>query len=85
MVDVSWAAIVLVEENGLCFLALSSEIATDWQVGEKVPMEGSGTEWVVTHKKAVYEPDLEQESRFAAGEPLSQVGVALDCLPAFDS
>jgi diguanylate cyclase (GGDEF)-like protein len=64
VVDVSWAAIVLVEESGLCFSALSSEIGTDWQVGEKVPLEGSGTEWVITHKEAIYEPDIERESRF---------------------
>jgi diguanylate cyclase (GGDEF)-like protein/putative nucleotidyltransferase with HDIG domain len=64
VVDVSWAAIVLVEESGLCFLALSSEIHTDWRVGEKVPIEGSGTEWVIARKEPVYEPDLEKESRF---------------------
>ena len=64
VVDVTWAAIVIVEESGLNFLALSSEIGTDWQVGEKVPLEGSGTEWVITHKQSVYEPDIEQESQF---------------------
>ncbi len=64
VLDVSWAAIVLIEESGLCFLALSSEIHTDWQVGEKVPMGDSGTEWVITHKEAVYEPDIKKESRF---------------------
>jgi diguanylate cyclase (GGDEF)-like protein len=64
VVDVSWAAIVLVEESSLSFLALSSEMDTDWQVGEKVALEGSGTEWVITHEEAVYEPDVKQESQF---------------------
>lgn len=64
VVDVTWAAIVLAEESGLCFVALSSEIGTDWQVGEKVALAGSGTEWVINHKEAVYEPDIKQESRF---------------------
>jgi diguanylate cyclase (GGDEF)-like protein len=64
VVDVSWAAIVLVKESDLYFLALSSEFDTDWHVGEKVPLMGSGTEWAITHKEAIYEPDVERESRF---------------------
>ncbi len=32
VVDVSWAAIVLIEENDLYFLALSSEIGSAWKV-----------------------------------------------------
>jgi diguanylate cyclase (GGDEF)-like protein len=64
VVDVTWAAIVLAEESGLSFIALSSEVDTDWQVGEKVPLAGSGTEWVINHKEAVYEPDIKQEGKF---------------------
>ncbi len=64
VVDVSWAAILLVKESDLWFLALSSELDTDWEVGEKVPLVGSGTEWAITNKEAVYEPDIERESRF---------------------
>jgi diguanylate cyclase (GGDEF)-like protein/putative nucleotidyltransferase with HDIG domain len=75
VVDVSWAAIVLMEESGLCFLALSSEIHTDWQVGEKVPTEDSGTGWVIAHKEVVYEPDIEKESRFDPSSRYLQWGL----------
>ena len=75
VIDVSWAAIVLIEGDGTYFLALSSEIGSAWQVGERVPLRGSGTEWVVTHKKALVEPDLSQESRFVTGEYHIRQGV----------
>jgi transcriptional regulator with GAF, ATPase, and Fis domain len=55
VVGVSWAAIVLIEENDFYFLALSSEIGSAWQVGERVPAKGSATEWVVNHKETIYE------------------------------
>jgi len=68
VVDVSWAAIVLIEENDLYFLALSSEIGSAWKVGERVPIKGTATEWVATHRKTMVEPDLSQESRFDTGK-----------------
>jgi diguanylate cyclase (GGDEF)-like protein len=75
VVDVSWAAIMLIEESGLCFQALSSDVDYTRQVGERVTMEGSGTKWVVTHGEAVVEPDLLRESRFTAGRELIQQGI----------
>ena len=68
VVDVSWAAIVLIEENDIYFLALSSEVGSAWEAGERVPGKGSATEWVANHKKTVYEPDLSKESRFGTAE-----------------
>jgi diguanylate cyclase (GGDEF)-like protein/putative nucleotidyltransferase with HDIG domain len=68
VVDVSWAAIVLIEENECRFLALSSEIGSAWQVGERVPLKGSATEWVAAHRQAMIEPDLLQESKFFTGK-----------------
>ncbi len=58
VVGVSWAAIVLIEENDFYFLALSSEIGSAWKAGERVSARDSATEWVVNHKKTIYEPDL---------------------------
>ncbi len=75
VVDVSWAAITLIEENEMHFLALSSEIGSAWQVGERVPIKESATEWVATHKKAVIEPDLAQESRFSTAKYYLKQGV----------
>ena len=68
VVDVSWAAITLIEENDLYFLALSSEVGSAWEAGERVPGKGSATEWVANHKKTVYEPNLSMESRFGTAE-----------------
>jgi len=75
VVDVSWAAIVLIEENNLYFLALSSEIGSAWKVGERVPIKGTATEWVVTHRKVVVESDLSQESRFGTAKYHLKQGV----------
>ncbi|MDO8567665.1 MAG: diguanylate cyclase [Dehalococcoidales bacterium] len=68
VVDVSWAAITLIEENNLYFLALSTEIGSAWKVGERVPVKGTATEWVATHRKSMVEPDISIESRFATGK-----------------
>ena len=75
VVDVSWAAIVLIEEDHAYFLALSSEIGSAWQVGERVPIKGTATEWVARHKEAVIEPALELASRFTTGKYHLQQGI----------
>jgi len=82
IVDASWAAVVLIGDNDLCFLALSSEVGSAWKVGERVPIKGTATEWVVTHKEAIVESDLLQESMFVTGEGYLKQGVrSIVCLP----
>jgi len=81
-IDVDWAAITSIEENELSFLALSSEIDSIWQVGERIPFHGTATEWVANHRKPVIESDLSQESRFAMGRYYLEQGVrSIICLP----
>ena len=75
VVDVSWTAIVLVEESSLYFLALSSEIGSAWKVGERMLLKGTAVEWVTTQKETLVEPDLTQESRFFTGTYHLQQGV----------
>jgi len=75
VIDVSWAAIVLIGENDAYFLALSSEIGSVWQAGERIPLEGTATEWVATHKKPVVESDLTLESQFVTAEAHIKQGV----------
>ncbi|MBI4187419.1 MAG: diguanylate cyclase [Chloroflexi bacterium] len=75
VVDVSWAAIALIEEDSLYFLALSSEIGSAWKVGDRIPIKGTATEWVAANKRTVVEPDLMQESRFATAEYYIKQGV----------
>jgi diguanylate cyclase (GGDEF)-like protein len=68
VVDVSWAAVALIEDSDLYFLALSPKAGSVWKVGERIPIKGTATEWVVTHKKAMVESDLSQQSQFVTGE-----------------
>jgi len=75
VVDVSWATIVLIEDKSLCCMALSSPEKSAYQVGERLPMEGTGTGWVVTQKKAFIEPDLAQERCFTTEEYFYQQGL----------
>lgn len=63
-VDVSWAAIVLIEENDVYFLTLSSDVGSAWQAGERIPIKGTATEWLATHRKPIIEHDISRESRF---------------------
>jgi diguanylate cyclase (GGDEF)-like protein len=75
VVDVSWAAIVLVDENGPYCKALSSEQGSAYQVGDKIPLEGTGTGWVVTHKRTFVNPDLSQEIQFTTEENFYKQGM----------
>jgi diguanylate cyclase (GGDEF)-like protein len=75
VMDVDWAAIALVEGEELNLLALTSEIGSAWQTGDRLPLKGTATEWVVTHKAALIEPNLTQESKFWTGKYHLKQGV----------
>ncbi|MDH5696844.1 MAG: diguanylate cyclase, partial [Dehalococcoidia bacterium] len=75
VVDVDLAAVVLVEGEELNLLALTSEIGSAWQTGDRLSLKGTATEWVVTHKEALVEPNLTQESKFWTGKYHLKQGV----------
>jgi len=75
VIDADWAAIVLVEGDEANLFAICSEIGSAWQTGDKMPLKGTATEWVVTHKTALVEPNLTQEARFWTGKYHLQQGV----------
>ncbi|MFC2057276.1 diguanylate cyclase domain-containing protein, partial [Chloroflexota bacterium] len=80
--DISWSSITLIFDNDLYLLALSSKIGSGWKAGERIPIKGTGTEWVAAHKKAVVESDISQESRFITREsPLNQGICSIAYLP----
>ena len=82
VIDVSWAAVVLIGDKGLYFLALYSEIGSAWKVGERMPIKGTATEWVLAHKEAMVESDLLQESQLVTKESYLKYGVrSIVCLP----
>ena len=75
IVDIHWASIVLVEDEGLCCVALSSLEGSSYQVGEKIPMETSGTGWVIANKTPLVEHDLSKEIKFETGQDFYNNGM----------
>jgi diguanylate cyclase (GGDEF)-like protein/putative nucleotidyltransferase with HDIG domain len=75
VVDVSWATIVLIEEDDYCCVALSSPEGSAYQVGERVPIEGTGTGWVVSQKKSFIEYDISKERYFSTGDQFARLGL----------
>ncbi len=75
VIDVEWASIVLLDESDLCCVALSSTEGSAYQVGERLPLEGSGSGWVITQKKVFVETDLSQGRYFKTGENFYQRGL----------
>jgi diguanylate cyclase (GGDEF)-like protein/putative nucleotidyltransferase with HDIG domain len=75
VVHVDWAAITLIDGDELRFSALSGTIGFPWQRGEKIPLKGTGTEWVCQERKSLYEADLVRYHRFWTGERYLQQGI----------
>ncbi|MBN2463612.1 MAG: hypothetical protein JXB43_08470, partial [Dehalococcoidia bacterium] len=75
VVNVDWATIALIEGDEFGLEVLSTEVGSAWGAGEKMPLKGTGTEWVVKHKKALFEPDLKKRKRFWTGEEHLKRGI----------
>ncbi|MDH5781811.1 MAG: diguanylate cyclase, partial [Dehalococcoidia bacterium] len=75
VVDIDWATIALIDGSELHFLALSSTIGSAWQLDERIPLEGTATEYACRDKQAVYEADLKRDHRFWTWESHLQQGI----------
>jgi diguanylate cyclase (GGDEF)-like protein len=75
VLDVDWAAITLVEEDEINLLAITSEVSSAWQTGDKLPLKDTATEWVVNNKVPLVEPNLPEESRFWTGKHHLKQGI----------
>jgi len=75
VIDASWAAIAMVENEHLYLLALSGETDSAAKAGERMPLAGTAVEWVVRHQKSLTEPDLSPESPFGAGQSYLEPGL----------
>jgi diguanylate cyclase (GGDEF)-like protein len=75
VVDIDWATIALIDGSELYFLALSSTIGSAWQQDERIPLEGTATEYACRERQAVYEADLKRHHRFWTWESHLQLGV----------
>ena len=75
VIDVDWATIALIEGDELRFEVLSTDVGSAWQAGGKIPLEGTGTEWVAKRRKALFEPDLAKNRRFWTGDTHLKQGI----------
>jgi len=75
VVDVDWATIALIEGDELSLEVLSTEVGSAWGAGEKMPLKGTGTEWVAKQKRVLFEPDLKKKKRFWTGEGHLRQGI----------
>jgi len=75
VVDIDWATIALIDGSELYFLALSSTIGSAWQLDERIPLEGTATEYACRERQAVYESDLKRNHRFWTWESHLQLGI----------
>ena len=82
MVEIEWASLTLIEEQNLYFFALYSEIGSNWQVGDRIPVNGTATEWAATSKLPVAESDLKKDSLFATDVYHRKQGIrSIACAP----
>ncbi len=75
VVDVDWAAIEVIEDLEINFMAIATDIGSPWKVGERLPLKGSGAEWVAMHAKPTTDVDLSKQTRFTSATYLLQHGV----------
>ena len=73
--DIDWATIALIDGNELCFMVLSSTMGSAWQPGERIPLEGTATEFVCRERQTTYESDLKRHHRFWTWDGHLQQGV----------
>ncbi len=82
--DIEWATITWIEGDDVVFEALSTEIDSPWQAGDRVPLKGTVTEWIAKHKKAWMQSDLERKSGFTTTDELLKLGIrSIAYLPLF--
>ncbi len=75
IVDVSWASIVMLQDDELYCVALSASENAEYQVGDVLPVEGTGAGWVISHRTTFLETDLQKDFSFGTGETHRRSGL----------
>ena len=75
VIEVDYTAIALVEGADIYFAAVSTQVGSAWQTGQKIPMPGTATEWIYLNRKPFYEHDLAQSKRFWTDEEHIKRGI----------
>jgi len=82
IIQVHWASILLVEGKEARVIALSAKAGPTFKVGDRLPLKGTFTEWVVNHQKPLIDPDLQQRTTVTIGKYHLKQGVRhVACLP----
>ncbi len=74
IIDISWAAVSLIDERETCFMAVHSSFRSTLKADDRLPIEGTPAEWLATHKETIVEPDIQAESRFITDKHLLRQG-----------
>ena len=82
VVEADFTAIALVGENEIYFSAISTDVGSAWQTGQKIPISDTAIEWVFINKRPYYEKDLCKNRQFRNGEEFINRGIqSLSYLP----
>jgi signal transduction histidine kinase/CheY-like chemotaxis protein len=68
LVEFDRISIGLVDGDSLRFLAVSSKVPTELDIGTTIPLKKSVAAWVIAHKRTNIENDFTQEKQFAVDE-----------------
>ena len=80
VMEVDWAAIAVIEESEIYFMAISTEIGSPWKVGERIPLKGTATEWVANQRKPINDADLSLETTLHDRQVSLTAWYKIDCL-----
>ena len=77
VIDVDFAAITLIDGKELSFVAMSTSahVKPIWTVDQRIPLKGTGTEWIATHKKTMVEQDLARDRMFTVSKAYFKMGI----------
>jgi diguanylate cyclase (GGDEF)-like protein len=75
LAPVDLASITLADGDSLYLFALSTSKPSPWRTDQRIPLSGTGTEWVMRERRSLLEPDLAKERRFSTGEEYLRQGI----------
>jgi diguanylate cyclase (GGDEF)-like protein len=77
IIDVDFAAITLIDGKELHFVATSTSahVKPIWKVDQKIPLRGTATQWVASHKKTMIEQDLSRDKMFTISKAYFKIGI----------
>ena len=78
VVSVDFAIVSLIDGDELYLEALATSLDTEWQVGERMPLGNSATEWVAKQRRYLYNSDLnkiKKDNEFSSNEKYRRMGV----------